>query len=67
MCNFMELAPTLPSLITHKCPTCEVPVKCEIAQGKSTCWCFTVKPQEREVDWGGQCLCTGCLTGKPNN
>lgn len=64
MCNYMEVSPNLPSLITHACPECKTPVKCDVAQGKSVCWCFTVKRQEREVDWGGQCLCTNCLTGK---
>ncbi|WP_373323098.1 cysteine-rich CWC family protein [Pseudomonas brenneri] len=63
----MEVSASLPTLITHSCPSCETPVKCEIEQGKTTCWCFHVKRQEKEVDWGGKCLCTGCLTGRPNN
>lgn len=50
--------------VTHSCPECSTPVQCEISQGKATCWCFTALPQHREVDWGGLCLCKGCLTGK---
>lgn len=50
--------------VTHSCPECTAPVQCEISQGKASCWCFTVIPQHREVDWGGECLCKGCLTGR---
>ena len=50
--------------VTHSCPECTAPVQCEISQGKAACWCFIVLPQHREVDWGGECLCKGCLTGR---
>ena len=52
-------------VVTHSCPACKGPVQCEISQGKATCWCFTVIPQIREVDWSGECLCKTCLTTKP--
>lgn len=48
---------------THSCPQCQAPVSCAVEQGKSSCWCFSVKPQHREVDWYGQCLCRNCLKG----
>ena len=51
-------------VVTHSCPGCKGPVQCEISQGKATCWCFNVMPQHREVDWGGDCLCKSCLTGR---
>jgi len=49
--------------VTHTCPNCKAPVKCDVEQGKSVCWCFSVKPQQREVDWDGLCLCKACLKG----
>lgn len=51
--------------VTHSCPGCKQPVQCEISQGKSACWCFTVTPQLREVDWDGECLCSRCLKNGP--
>lgn len=48
--------------VTHSCPGCNAPVRCEIEQGKNTCWCFTVHNQRPEVDWDSQCLCQHCLT-----
>ncbi|MNF50950.1 hypothetical protein D3C85_173260 [compost metagenome] len=46
--------------VTHSCPECKSAVKCEIAQGKNTCWCFNV--QARNVEWNDVCLCKKCLT-----
>ena len=51
--------------VSHSCPGCNAPVKCDISLGKSTCWCFNVKPQQREVDWNGQCYCATCLRTGP--
>ena len=51
------------SHITHSCPECSAAVKCEITLGKSTCWCFTVSTQIREVEWDGLCMCPTCLKG----
>lgn len=47
-------------LVTHSCPNCEGPVRCDIQQGKSTCWCFGL--QAKEVEWGDTCMCRQCLT-----
>lgn len=44
---------------THSCPTCTSPVACNIAQGKTTCWCFNV--QAGESLFGDVCLCKQCL------
>lgn len=52
------------SPVTHSCPECAAPVKCEITLGKSNCWCFTVATQIREVEWEGLCMCPTCLKGK---
>ena len=51
--------------VTHSCPGCTGPVKCDISQGKSNCWCFHVKPQQREHDFGDLCLCPTCLVAGP--
>lgn len=48
--------------VTHSCPACSGPVRCDIEQGKSTCWCFSV--QAKEVEWGDKCLCKTCLGAK---
>lgn len=64
MADAMDLLKTLPRPVTHSCPECQGPVRCDVEQGKSVCWCFSVRPQQREVDWGGQCLCQSCLTGR---
>nr|WP_202436427.1 cysteine-rich CWC family protein [Vibrio eleionomae] len=51
---------------THTCPSCGKPAQCDIAAGKSTCWCFSV--EEREPMLGLEtesCLCRDCLTKQP--
>lgn len=50
--------------VTHSCPECSAPVRCEVALGKSSCWCFSVSPQLREVEWDGLCMCASCLKGE---
>ena len=52
---------------THECPEAECTslVRCEVAQGKGTCWCFYETPAEgNKVDLhsGDLCKCKSCLT-----
>lgn len=56
------------SSYTHVCPEifCGERVRCEVEQGKGTCWCFSVNPTEgnRDIVGSGEaCLCKACLTG----
>jgi hypothetical protein len=48
---------------THNCPQCGQPLTCEIANGKSDCWCFQIeaKTNASEVSENEQCLCLECL------
>lgn len=45
--------------VTHSCPKCENPVRCDISLGKSTCWCFSV--QSKELEMNDICMCRKCL------
>ncbi|MGB0582573.1 MAG: cysteine-rich CWC family protein [Limisphaerales bacterium] len=48
----------------QKCAACGQSFPCDIAAGKSTCWCFEL-PQKSEVpDSGASCLCLRCLKAK---
>ncbi|OEF29508.1 cysteine-rich CWC family protein [Vibrio rumoiensis] len=48
---------------THNCPECGSDSHCDIAAGKTTCWCFHV--EEREVTQKyDTCLCRQCLEKK---
>ena len=47
--------------ITHLCPECNNAVKCEIEQGKSTCWCFSVQVSNA-LSTGDICVCRKCLS-----
>lgn len=60
MTERMKLMAGLPRPITHSCPTCSAPVRCDVELGKSTCWCFGL--QAKEVEHGDVCLCSSCLT-----
>lgn len=48
------------AMVTHNCPECQQAAKCEIMQGKSTCWCFNV--QAKALEMNDICLCKKCLT-----
>ena len=45
--------------VTHSCPSCGGPVRCDIAKGKGVCWCFSV--QAKSLEWNDVCLCKKCL------
>lgn len=46
--------------VTHSCPKCTHPVRCDISQGKNTCWCFNV--QSKGLEMNDICMCKSCLT-----
>lgn len=48
---------------THPCPECNENTHCDIAAGKSTCWCFNVEKREVEKP-NDLCLCRKCLDNK---
>ena len=52
-----------------KCSNCGIEFQCDIAEGKSSCWCFYVKARPHiplhELD-EDNCLCKDCLTGNSN-
>jgi hypothetical protein len=50
------------------CSICEIEFTCEIAEGRSTCWCVHVEaiPYIHELD-EDNCLCKDCLTGNHNS
>lgn len=50
--------------VTHNCPKCQGPAKCEIMQGKNSCWCFHVQSKGLEMD--DVCMCKSCLTAIPD-
>lgn len=56
--------PPAQQVFTGNCPKCGAAVRCEIELGKNTCWCFTVKRQDNETEWGDDCMCRSCLGGK---
>lgn len=56
--------PRITPVVTHSCPSCGSGVRCDIERGLGRCWCFDERPQERAADFGGQCLCKSCLTGR---
>ena len=47
------------SSVTHSCPKCENPVRCDISLGKNTCWCFNV--QSKGLELNDVCMCKNCL------
>lgn len=47
------------SPVTHNCPNCSAPVRCDVARGKSHCWCFGIQAKEQEH--GDVCICAACL------
>ncbi|ELK2034527.1 cysteine-rich CWC family protein [Vibrio vulnificus] len=50
---------------THECPSCTKPTQCDIAQGKTHCWCFDLEEREVSVSSKGLCLCRRCLEKAP--
>jgi len=52
--NLMEKVGTQ-SNVTHSCPRCQQPVRCDISQGKNTCWCFNV--QSKGLEMNDVCMC----------
>lgn len=48
------------SNVTHSCPKCTGPVRCDIMLGKPTCWCFNV--QSKGLELNDTCMCKKCLT-----
>lgn len=47
------------STVTHSCPKCEHPVRCDIMLGKQACWCFNV--QSKGLEMNDICMCKNCL------
>ena len=47
------------SNVSHSCPRCENPVRCDISLGKNTCWCFNV--QSKGLELNDVCMCKNCL------
>lgn len=54
----------------RECPLCAEPNGCELAEGKSKCWCFYAEfdPRMREamarLPGKPACLCASCGAGK---
>jgi hypothetical protein len=51
-------------IVTNNCPECSAPVRCGIAAGENTCWCFNVQATgylEHDL-----CMCKKCLTARPD-
>lgn len=46
-------------VVTNNCPKCAAPVRCGIAAGESTCWCFSV--QAKGLEMNDVCMCKRCL------
>jgi hypothetical protein len=56
----------------RRCPLCQAPNACGMADGGATCWCFATKipadvlesvpPDARDK----VCVCEACATGKRN-
>jgi len=64
MDDYRKLLSQLPAQRIHSCPSCSGPVRCDVALGKSVCWCFGL--QRKEQEYGDICMCSTCLTtGKP--
>ncbi|WP_083163665.1 cysteine-rich CWC family protein [Vibrio scophthalmi] len=54
------------SQTTHDCPTCAKPTHCDIAAGKTDCWCFTIEKRDlSNTVKQSQCLCRQCLSEHP--
>lgn len=51
-------------LVTNNCPKCSNPVRCGIAAGENTCWCFSV--QSKGLELNDTCMCKMCLTALPD-
>lgn len=51
-------------LVTNNCPKCSGPVRCGIAAGENTCWCFSV--QAKGLEMNDKCMCKKCLTAIPS-
>ncbi len=48
---------------THNCPECNKLTKCDLENGKSVCWCFSVEVVNKlEHNAGNKCMCKSCLT-----
>ncbi|WPC76120.1 cysteine-rich CWC family protein [Vibrio porteresiae] len=50
---------------THTCPACHQPAHCDLAAGKSTCWCFDLEEREAADTGSELCLCRACLEKQP--
>ncbi|WP_082712373.1 cysteine-rich CWC family protein [Vibrio tritonius] len=50
---------------THLCPSCQQPAQCDIAAGKSSCWCFALEEREATETNTDLCLCRACLEKQP--
>ncbi|WP_087463493.1 cysteine-rich CWC family protein [Oleiphilus messinensis] len=46
---------------SSRCPECGTAVKCDIAAGKSQCWCFELPSIALPSDQKAACLCKPCL------
>ncbi|MDN3611492.1 cysteine-rich CWC family protein [Vibrio ostreicida] len=49
---------------THSCPSCGQSAQCDIQEGKSTCWCYSLDVREATSSQKA-CLCRQCLTQQP--
>ncbi|WP_086983746.1 cysteine-rich CWC family protein [Vibrio aphrogenes] len=49
---------------THFCPQCAEPSHCDLAAGKTSCWCFQLEERERSPS-PHTCLCRSCLEKQP--
>lgn len=59
--KLMEAVGVQPA-VTHNCPECHGPAKCDIMRGESVCWCFNVQSQARTLENYDVCMCKKCLT-----
>lgn len=61
--NLMKAVGVQPT-VTHNCPKCTGPVRCDIERGLNTCWCFNV--QAKGLEMNEACMCKSCLTAIPD-
>ncbi|WP_341664050.1 cysteine-rich CWC family protein [Vibrio sp.] len=47
----------------HICPSCNGSASCDLAQGKKTCWCFSLEKRILPTEFSSNlCLCRKCLS-----
>ncbi|MFB9136260.1 cysteine-rich CWC family protein [Vibrio olivae] len=51
---------------THECPSCNQPAHCDLAAGKTQCWCFDLETRDLSSQSSDHsCLCRHCLAAQP--